>query len=366
MMALDYETPQRIARLTPLADLQGRIDGVKPVPVRGAETGSALGRILAQDVTAPADAPLVALALRDGFAVRSERTQDASSYAPILLNEPPQRVDAGEPISADCDAVLPLDAIENGQVLASVTLGEGVLARGGDAASGQPLRRAGQRLRVSDLAIFASLGIAEMRIREPRIWLVRAAANATASASAALLAAQLTAEGAEVFSDDDLEAALRDDTADAVIGVGGTGSGRQDDAVRVLKRDGELMFHGIGLAPGETSAFGLAGGRPVLLLPGQIDAALAGWLVLGKRLIRRLSGRSDDDSPLVATLLRKVNSTIGIADLVPVRRNGNAVEPLASGHLPLSVLTRADGWILVPADSEGYPAGATVSVRPLS
>jgi len=40
------------------------------------------------------------------------------------------------------------------------------------------------------------------------------------------------------------------------------------------------------------------------------------------------------------------------------------VEPLATRYLPLSSLTRADGWILVPAESEGYPAGAAVNVRP--
>jgi molybdopterin molybdotransferase len=30
----------------------------------------------------------------------------------------------------------------------------------------------------------------------------------------------------------------------------------------------------------------------------------------------------------------------------------------------MQVLTRADGWILVPADSEGYQAGTSVPVRP--
>jgi molybdopterin biosynthesis enzyme len=356
------DIPQRITRLAPLAEVFARIDAVTPVPARDAEIGAALGRILAEDVAAPAAVPAVAISLRDGWAVRSELTLDASSYAPASLVA--LRVDAGDPMPSDCDAVLPLDAIENAQVLAPAVPGEGVLAAGADAAAAQPLRRNGQKLRTSDLAIFAALGIPGVRIREPRVWLVRAAANAMPSA--ALIGAQLAAEGAEVFSDDDLEAALQDETADAVIGIGGTGSGRQDDAVRLLARDGAVAWHGIGLMPGETSALGSARGRPVLLLPGRIDAALAAWLVLGKRLLARLSGRNDDEAPLTATLLRKVTSTIGIADFVPVRRNGNAVEPLASGDLPLAVLTRADGWILVPPDSEGYPAGASVSVRPLA
>jgi molybdopterin molybdotransferase len=47
-----------------------------------------------------------------------------------------------------------------------------------------------------------------------------------------------------------------------------------------------------------------------------------------------------------------------------VRRNAEQVEPLAAKYLPLSSLARSDGWILVPADSEGYAAGAPVQVRP--
>ena len=30
----------------------------------------------------------------------------------------------------------------------------------------------------------------------------------------------------------------------------------------------------------------------------------------------------------------------------------------------MQALARAEGWILVPADSEGYPPGARVVVRP--
>jgi molybdopterin biosynthesis enzyme len=47
-----------------------------------------------------------------------------------------------------------------------------------------------------------------------------------------------------------------------------------------------------------------------------------------------------------------------------VRRSGDNVEPLATKYLSLSSLAGSDGWILVPADSEGYPAGSQVLVRP--
>jgi molybdopterin biosynthesis enzyme len=136
-------------------------------------------------------------------------------------------------------------------------------------------------------------------------------------------------------------------------------------SVATLARAGRLEFHGVGLSPGETTAFGFVGARPVLLIPGRIDAALAAWLVIGRPWLARLSGRSEAETPVMAELSRKVVSALGIAEVVPVRVQDGAATPLASGYLSLAALSGADGWILVPAESEGYPAGTPVAVRPL-
>jgi len=58
-------------------------------------------------------------------------------------------------------------------------------------------------------------------------------------------------------------------------------------------------------------------------------------------------------------------STIGLAEVIPVGWHDGGVVPLASGYFPLQALTRAAGWILVPPDSEGFPPGAQVELRPL-
>jgi molybdopterin biosynthesis enzyme len=62
-------------------------------------------------------------------------------------------------------------------------------------------------------------------------------------------------------------------------------------------------------------------------------------------------------------LTRKINSTVGLADVVPVRRVAGGVEPLASGYWPVQALTRADGWVLVPPESEGFAAGTQLEMR---
>jgi molybdopterin molybdotransferase len=89
------------------------------------------------------------------------------------------------------------------------------------------------------------------------------------------------------------------------------------------------------------------------------------WLVIGRRLLARLSGHAEADAVVQVELARKISSTVGMTEVVPVRRRGDTVEPLATGYFPLHTLAKADGWILVPAESEGFPAGAKVVVRPL-
>jgi molybdopterin molybdotransferase len=367
--------PQRIARLTPLADVLARIGAlVRPVPPRMVEPAAALGRVLAEDAVAAAGLPLAAIALRDGFAVSAETTSDASSYMPAPLSAPAP-VHTGDPLPMGSDAVAPLDVVvvKGGKhdIIAPVAPGDGVLAAHADVAAGTALRRAGQRLRSVDVAVLAAAGLAHVSVREPRIRLILARAGDDPMLTAAhdVIARSLATEGAAVLSDrpglgGDLAAALGDQDADAIIAIGGTGSGGNDGSVRTLARLGRVETHGIAIMPGETAAFGFAGQRPVLLLPGRIDSALAVWLLVGRHLLATMSGHREEIPAATAKLARKVASPLGMAEVVPVRRRGKEVEPIASGYWPLHTITHADGWILVAPDSEGYPAGAEVVIRP--
>jgi molybdopterin biosynthesis enzyme len=163
-----------------------------------------------------------------------------------------------------------------------------------------------------------------------------------------------------------VDPALGTDEADAIVVVGGTGTGRNDRSAASLARAGRLPVHGIALAPGETAGFGFAAHRPVLLLPGRLDAALSVWLMLGRPLLDRLSGATTPaEAPQTLTLARKVTSTVGVTELILVRRSGTQAEPLASRFWPLSGIARADGYIVISPESEGASAGSAVQVWPL-
>jgi molybdopterin molybdotransferase len=366
------DTTQRIARLTPLAEVVARIAAlVMPVEPREVGVATAAGRILAADVTVPPH-PAAALALRDGFAVSADLTTDAGAYAPLPLPHA-TRIDAGEFMPTHADAVAPLDAValrgSQAQIMAPVTAGEGLLPLGADTSSA-PFLQAGVCLNRVRIAALSALGINRVLVREPRLRLLRARGgrDAIIDAAAALVARAIAAAGGNALTDEAADAAplaeaVKDEDSDAFVVIGGTGGGRNDTSVRALAEVGRVVAHGIALSPGETSALGSAGTRPVLLLPGRLDAALAAWVTLGAHILQRLSARTEEAPSINAKLARKVASTLGLAELVPVRLNQREAEPLGSGYLPLHMLSRADGWILVAADREGYPAGSEVVVR---
>jgi len=369
-MALTLDTSQTIARLTPLADVLAMAElRVKPVAPRTADVATAAGRVLAGDALVPAR-PNTAIALLDGWAVSAYETLGAGGYSPALLPRPPQRIEAGQPMPPDTDSIAPLDTVrifrDRTEVLTTVNPGDGVLPAGGDCDPAIPLRRACERLRPIDVAVSAAAGLTRVRVHEPRVHILPMRGSAIVAATARLVADDIERHGgtARLETGRDLGLALAAENADMTVVIGGTGSGRNDTSVQTLAREGELAVHGMALTPGETAALGFIGARPALLLPGRLDAALAVWLTVGHRLLARLAGGNDADSTTALTLVRKVASSVGLAEFVPVRRNGDTAEPLATKYLPLSALTRADGWILVPAGSEGYPEGATVMMRP--
>jgi molybdopterin biosynthesis enzyme len=362
---------QRISRLTPLgailALVEARVSAVQP---RQCRLSAALGATLTEDVVT-SDMPPHPIALRDGFAVTAAAIADASPYAPLPFAAMPRRIDAGEPLPGGSDAVAPLDAVnirgDRAEAIAAIAPGEGVLAAGGDALARTPLRRAGERLRGVDVAALTAAGITEVSVRQPRLRIACGSAAKTPPIDAALaLLVRLVGNSGGAVIDDAvaLDVALADDQADAVFAVGGTGSGRNDSSVRTLARLGSVAAHGIALSPGETAAFGFAGTRPVLLMPGRIDAVLALWLLLGRPLMAKLAGAAADERATTLPLKRKVTSTIGLTELIAVSCAGGVAEPLGRGYLSFTMLARSDGWTVVAADSEGFASGTQVAVRP--
>ena len=359
---------QRISRLTPLKQALATLDALaKPVAPREAEPSAAVGQVLAADVAGRA-LPAKAAALQDGWAVKADDLADAGGYAPVQLAKVPKRVETGDELPAGTDAVAPHDAIsmrgDVAEAVGAVTAGDGVSPAGSEVASSKPLRKAGERVRSIDAAVFAAAGIAHVSARAPKLLIVAAREDLRLVPAIQMIARDCAARGGmpTLRNGVDLDDALRADDCDAIVVVGGSGTGARDKSVQSLGARGKVAVHGVGITPGETAACGNVGARPVIVVPGRLDGALASWLVLGRHLLAKLAGSIEPEVTAMSALSRKVTSTVGLAEVVPVRRDDTSAEPLAAKNLPLWALARANGWLLVPPDSEGYPAGAKVTI----
>ena len=393
------------ARRATVAEALAWLDGrIAPLPQEKVALEEGHGRVLASDIQAELDVPQFARSMMDGFAVRAADTAGAAPYnrrpleivgetfpgdkfPAILRAGEAIRIMTGAPVPDGADAVLPAEKaeMEGHQLFAldEVPPGKHVGAVGEDVARGTTVLRAGRKLRPQDLGVLSSIGCGEVPVvRQPRVRIVitgdellppgtRADGYKIADANGPMLRALSRRDGAVVGWDaisadrpDAILQAMRDD-ADIVLVSGGSSVGQEDHAPSLLRDHGELAIHGVAMRPSSPAGMGLLDGRLVLLLPGNPVSCLCAYDFFAGRAIRALGGRSRDwpYRRRRLRLRRKLVSVVGRLDYARVKLVDDEVEPLAtSGASILSSTTRADGFVLVPSDYEGYPPGAEVDV----
>jgi molybdopterin molybdotransferase len=377
-----------------------------PLDAERVRLQDASGRVLAGDVVSDVDVPGFERATMDGYAVVAASTEGAASYTPLPLavvgdSLPARpfdgavtagdavRIMTGAPLPRGSDAVLPAEWIDGAPgssrvaALAAVSPGKNVGRRGEDIARGTTVLERGRTLRPQDLGVLSSIGVGEVSvIRRPRVRLAITGNEllpagslprgySIADANGPMLTALAERDGAVVdfprLVPDDSDAILEAFTTDAdvILVSGGSSVGVEDLAPTLLAARGELWVHGIAMRPSSPTGFGKIGRRLVFLLPGNPVSCLCGYDFFASRAVRALGGRPKEwpYRPIVAILDRKISSEIGRLDYARVRVADGRVEPLAIGGASvLSSTTRADGFIVVPADSEGFAAGSSVTV----
>jgi molybdopterin biosynthesis enzyme len=358
------------ASLTPLdvalAALLHRLEPVGPVALPLAE---ALGCVAA-DMPPLKAFPPCDIATSDGWALRARDLVGASPYSPVPLANSPAWVEAGDPMPKPCDCVVDSDSIDQTgpilEALAEAIPGQGVRRVGGDIAEGSVVVAAGRRIRRLDLLIARAAGLEKLNVRRPRLRIVNIPAASGDAMASQLIAENSGAAGASVVC---TEPAGRDATSiagavdtgscDLLVTIGGSGIGRSDATIAALALRGEIVAHGIALRPGRTCAVGWIEKVPVIALPGSPDQALAAWWTLVLPVLDRLSGLSPRQ-PVTLPLARKIASSVGLTEIVPVEKIEGRWMPLAVGELSLETILRADAWLAVPARSEGFAAGTAV------
>jgi molybdopterin molybdotransferase len=373
------------------------------VPLAGA-----LHRVPAGPVTAPHALPGFARSTVDGYAVRAADTYGVSEGLPGYLQvtgavlmgaEPSVSVGPGAVVSMPTGGVLPpgADAVVmieythqvmpgTVEVVRPVAPGEGVVRADEDAAPGAELVPAGRPLRAQDLAMLAAAGVTTVSVHaRPRVTIFSSGDEVvppeTATlrpgqvrdATAVALAAMTAEAGGEpvlsgIIPDDPgaLEAALRAalSASDLIVISAGSSVGARDETAGVVGRLGTIWCHGIAIKPGKPTLLAECAGVPVIGLPGNPRSALVVFRLLGVPLVRLVGGcTAPPPEPAVrARLARDLPSAAGRLDVVQVRVSDGVAIPVFGLSALLSVITAADGYVIIPEEATGLDAGTEVDV----
>jgi molybdopterin molybdotransferase len=297
----------------------------------------------------------------------------------------------GAPVPEGADAVVPVEDThlfeERVEIHTPVTPGQHVGEIGEDVAKGSVVLRAGRRLRPQDVGLLSSLGFAQVAVvRQPRVALVVTGnellppgswprEHHIVDANSPMLLELVRRDGGRpltgpIVADEPgalreaLEVSVRE--AHCVLVTGATSVGQEDHVPELVRELGELPVHGVAMRPSSPAGVGFIEGKPIFLLPGNPVSCLCAYDFFAGRAIRRLAGRpaSWPHTTVRMPLARKITSELGRTDYVRVRIERERVVPLAvRGAAILSSTTRAQGFVIVDRDAEGYAEGTPVDVR---
>jgi molybdopterin molybdotransferase len=157
--------------------------------------------------------------------------------------------------------------------------------------------------------------------------------------------------------------------SDVVVICAGSSVGMRDQTAGAVAGlpNAETWCHGLAIKPGKPTLLAQSDGTPIIGLPGNPRSALVVFRLVGMPVVRRTGGWTAE--PVVgsvrAALARDLPSAAGRLDVVQVRlREGGVAEPIFGSSALLSVLTAADGYLMVPEDANGLSAGEAVDVFP--
>jgi molybdopterin molybdotransferase len=146
----------------------------------------------------------------------------------------------------------------------------------------------------------------------------------------------------------------------------GSSVGARDETAAAIASLGEpgIWCHGLAFRPGKPTLLAECAGVPVIGLPGNPRSALVVFRLIGMPMVRLVGGCTEPppEPSVRARLARNLPSAAGRLDVVQVRLDGDEAEPLFGSSSLLSILTAADGYVVVPEAATGLAAGSDIEV----
>ncbi len=382
-----------------------------PLPAETVSLSDALGRVLAEDVTARVTQPPQDVSAMDGYAVRAAdvagvpvtltqvgEVPAGGSHEGALEAGQTVRIFTGAPLPRGADAIVIQEdtEAEGAQVTVKVSAPAGHYVRpaGLDFKAGDVGVAAGRLITARDVGLAAAMNAPWLRVRRrPRVAILATGdevvmpgepigPNQIIGSNGLSLSAFVTVCGGEPLHlgialdrEDSLQSlAAGAEGADLLVTTGGASVGKHDLVAQALGQAGlELDFWKIAMRPGKPLMFGTIGGTPMLGLPGNPVSSLVCAVLFVRPAIAAMLGRSEEGAPAGTAVLgadlgendlrqdylraRLSRDDAGRAVATPFTRQDSSM---------LATLAHADCLIVRPPHAPSARAGDRVDVIPLA
>lgn len=300
-----------------------------PTPPELVPVVRAVGRVLAEDFTAPFDVPPTDNSAVDGYAVASaDIPADGNRelvvigdlaagfvFAGLLAPGQALRIMTGAPLPPGADTVYPQESIQRDGDrvrVGPIAKGANVRLRGEDVEAGAIVLEAGAVLRPQETGLVTSLGAWQLSVRRrPRVALLSTGDEVVEpgtprrpgqiyDANRFTLRGSIDQCGGEVVDlgiVPDVREELRDRldeaarAADVVVSSGGVSVGAYDLVKDVLAELGSIEFWQVAMQPGRPLAFGRLGRALFFGLPGNPVASMLAFMLFVRPALYKLGGR---------------------------------------------------------------------------
>jgi len=378
---------------------------------------TALHRILAEEIVAPANLPGFNRSTMDGYAIRAEDSFGATDRLPSYLKivgeikmgvKPELKINPGEAVKISTGGMLPEGAnavtmleyteqIDDStiEIRKSISPWENVVREDEDLKTGEIILRKGHRLRPQDIGVLAGIGKTNIKIyRKPKIAII-STGNEIIPAEGEPRIGQIRdinsytlgacieeAGGVPVYRgiikdevillEQEIKKTIKEDKVEAVIISGGSSVGVRDVTLEVLNRLGKpgVLIHGVSVKPGKPTILAIADNRPIFGLPGHPVSAMIIFDLFVRPLISWLQGGEynyNSAKEIEAELTCNMVSDSGREDYVRVfvYKQGEKfyAEPILGKSGLISTMVRTSGLIKIGLNIEGLEKGSKVIVK---
>ena len=165
---------------------------------------------------------------------------------------------------------------------------------------------------------------------------------------------------------------------DIVVTIGGSSVGHKDliaDSVNSMGKPG-ILAEGIKLDRGRVTKIAILKSKPIIILPGPIQGAVNACIVLVIPLVRSLIGLSHNNKAIINAQIsdnwnarKKFQHFIKILYVkLSISKTNNRInaEPIVGETANMTVMAKANGYIIIPEKITKIEKGSEIPVNLLS